>query len=416
LRIFISYSHNAADTPLARYLAARLREIGLEVWQDESSQPAGEELEEDIEQAIRDSDHAIFIVSKLWLSSRWCKVELNRFSRRDPAAVRLVPVFRLPPERLLLPAGMIDVKGITWLQEDVHYHDRFWEVYCAIGGINPGPPETWGDRSRALTKSSVPPPVAVATAATFESLQCNRAVQWTTAFAVAGQPSHDVMVVPGVVGQAHDHFSLRIRERLLTIPPRGIVSVHWRKRPGTRDEFYAALAEAMQVSPDWLAREMGERMIDANLVLIHPCLRTRYIDPALLSYYTEWLPQLIQQVQPRMSLKCVQPVEWPIPGGKIASLLTLFRLRAAAKEDGQAEAEKFISLVQAGVAPTLRAIRFQDLEDITDKDLDDFCQLEGLTPPQKHWFLTEIKARAPRTSQDMFSAIDALLPDARSVT
>ena len=63
MKIFISYSHNDADTPLARYLAARFRAVGIEVWQDESSEPAGESLKSDIEQAILQSDHAIFLVS-----------------------------------------------------------------------------------------------------------------------------------------------------------------------------------------------------------------------------------------------------------------------------------------------------------------------------------------------------------------
>ena len=133
-------------------------------------------------------------------------------------------------------------------------------------------------------------------------------------FEVAPEQSHDVLFVPGVVGQAHDHFSQRIREMLLTVPPRSIVSVHWRKRPCSRDEFYAALADDLRVSPEWLPREMAERMADANLVLIHPCLRARYVEPALISYYVEWLPELIRQVQPGMSLKCVQPVEWPACG------------------------------------------------------------------------------------------------------
>jgi hypothetical protein len=416
LQIFISYSHNAADTPLARYLAARLRELGFDVWQDESSQAAGNDLQNDIDKAIRDSDHGIFIVSKLSLLSKWCKLEVDRFDRRDPATVRRTPVFRVPPEQLLLPAAMIDLKGITWVDDDAHYHERFWELYCAITGKDPGPVECWGDESRALTKASVPPPIAVAAAPTLESLRCNRGVQWNAVFEVAPEKSHDVVFVPGVVGQAHDHFSQRIREMLLTVPPRSIVSVHWRKRPCSRDEFYAALADDMRVSPEWLPREMAERMTDSNLVLIHPCLRTRYVEPALISYYVEWLPELIRQVQPGMSLKCVQPVEWPLAAGVVARMLTLFRLHEAASEEGQPQAEKFIRLVQAGVAPALRPIRLQDLGDITDRDLGEFCQIEKLTPPQTVWFLSQIKLRDPKTSQDMFSAIDAFLPDARSVT
>ena len=114
------------------------------------------------------------------------------------------------------------------------------------------------------------------------------------------------------VRPAHDHFSRRIRELLTPTPPRNIVSVHWRKRPASRDEFFAALAADLEVSIDRMRREMAERMSDSNLVLLHPCLRARYVDAALISYYTEWLPALLGEVKPRMSLKSVQPVEWPL--------------------------------------------------------------------------------------------------------
>jgi hypothetical protein len=414
LRIFISYSHNDADTPLARYLAARFRELGFEVWQDESSQPAAGELQDDIEKAVRDSDHAVFIVSKLWLQSQWCRLELDRFVRRDPARVRRVPIFRLPFEQLLLPASMIGWEGITWVEDEPHHHERFWQVFCALSGRAPGPATEWGELGRGLTKSSVPPPIATTTTASLESLRCNRAVQWNAVFEVVPEQSHDIMFVPGVVGQAHDHFSRRVREMLSPVPPRSIVSVHWRKRPCTRDEFYAALADDLRVSPEWLPREIAERMSDSNLVLIHPCVRTWYSNPVLVSYYTDWLPQLIQQTNPRMSLKCVQPVEWPPEEGVLAKALALFRLRTAASEDGRPEAEKFMSAVQSSVAPAVRVIRLQDLADISDKDLEEFCQIERLTAPQKAWFLSRIKSRHPKTSQEIFDAIDAFLPDARS--
>jgi hypothetical protein len=276
VRIFISYSHNDADTPLARYLAGRLREIGVEVWQDESSQPAGESLQADIEKAIRESDHAVFLVSKLWLQSRYCRLELDRFDRRDPSKVRRIPVFRLAPEQLMLPVQLIDLKGITWLEDDPHHEARFWEVYCAITGTDPGPAERWAERSRALGKGSAPPPVVRPPRPSLDSLRCDRAVQWTRIEDIVPEPAHDLLIVPGEVGQAHDHFCLRIREMLSTLPPRSIACIHWRKRPASRDEFLAAMAEALGVSRDWLPREMAERMSDSNLVLLHPCLRARF--------------------------------------------------------------------------------------------------------------------------------------------
>ena len=55
-------------------------------------------------------------MSKLSLLSKWCKLEVDRFDRRDPATVRRTPIFRMPREQLLLPAAMIDLKGITWVE------------------------------------------------------------------------------------------------------------------------------------------------------------------------------------------------------------------------------------------------------------------------------------------------------------
>ena len=63
----------------------------------------------------------------------------------------------------------------------------------------------------------------------------------------------------------------------------------------------------------------------------------------------------------------------------------------------------------------LRAIRLQELSDISDADLDEFCQIEKLTASQKTWFLTRIKSRNPRNSEEILEAIDAFLSDARSV-
>jgi hypothetical protein len=165
-----------------------------------------------------------------------------------------------------------------------------------------------------------------------------------------------------------------------------------------------------------LGREMAERMSDANLVLLHPCLRARFVDSALINYYAEWLPKLLGQLKPHMSLKCVQPVEWPTPGGTIASVLTWLRLRPAPSTEGRPEAETFIDRVRRESSEGMRTIRLQDLTDITPEDLEEFCQIERLTETQKTWFLSRIYAREPRNSEEVLEAIDAFLSDARSVS
>ena len=413
MQVFISYSHNEADAPIARFLAAGLRTAGYTVWHDESSQPAGETLQADIEQAIAASDCAIFIVSTLWMQSRWSQLELDRFDRRRDR-VRRIPIFRLPYQQLRLPMQLIDLKGILWLEEDAHHDARFWEVFCAVADRNPGPRETWSVEGEKIQKGVVPPPVVRHVNPTLPSLRCNRGEQWSRVTDVTPEPSHDLLIVPGSMGQGHDHFSRRIRELLMPLPPRSIVSVHWRKRPESRDEYFDALAASMGIARDWLEREMSERMSDSNLVLLHFCINARYLQPALISYYTEWLPALMADVKPRMSLKCVQPVAWIPDPGIVGNVLTWLRLKPTVDAEGRPQAEQLMAAIRGSAG--LRGIRLRDLADISDTDLEEFCQIERLSDPQKTWLLAKIKSRAPKNSEDVLESIDAYLPDARSVT
>jgi TIR domain len=413
LQVFISYSHNESDTPIARFLAAGLRAAGMKVWHDESSQPAGEPLQSDIEAAIRASDCAIFIVSKLWLDSRWGKLELNRVDQHRER-IRRVPILRMPYASAKLPMELIDLKAIPWLEDDPHHDAKFWEVFCAVTDRDPGPPQTWAVEGEKIQKGTVPPPAPHTVAPTLESLRCNRAVQWNRITDVTPEPSHDLLIVPGAVGQAHEHFSRRVREMLLPLPPRSIVSVHWRKRPVSREEHLAVLAGSMGIHASSLVGEMAERMSDSNLILLHPCIAARFVDPVLVSYYTEWLPALLTEVKPRMSLKCIQPVAWVPHAGGVAGVLTWLRLKSARTVESQADAERLIAAIRKTAG--LRGIRLQELANVTEADLDEFCQLQKLTDTQKQWFLEQIRIRDPKNAEELFDSIDAVLPDARSVS
>jgi hypothetical protein len=157
VRIFISYARTYADTALAQYLTRRFLAIGIDVWQLESL-PANEPLQAGVENAILESDHAIFLISKLWLSRDLTWFELARFHQRDPRDTRLIPVFRLPRAQLNVPPPLINLKGVTWLETEPDPDARFWEVYCGITNTEPGPVDAWGARGRELTKAPVRPP------------------------------------------------------------------------------------------------------------------------------------------------------------------------------------------------------------------------------------------------------------------
>src|SRR5262245_21604602 len=419
MQVFISYAHTPADTALARYLAERLRGCAVDVWLDEASLKAGELLQSEIEEAIAASQAGIFIVSPSWLISEWTAFELEQFDKRDPRVVKRIPILRIPRERLNVPPALVKIKGLIWLEEDTEADARFWELHCALTDTNPGPSDQWLARGRALSKTPVPLPTPATPrpASTVRaSLRCDRAPQWKTVDDLATEGSNEIILLPGMSGQAHDHFLERIQRLLRMDPPRSVTTLDWPTRPRSRDEFREALARALNTSPADLASEIGVRLAHANLVLLHPCIRARFVDDRLIQYYTQWLPELLDESRPRMNLKCVQPIEWPPDAGLGTQLMTWLRLRGADEAvDAHPQAETLIELVKGKAADSLRAIRLHDLADITDDDLSEFCDLMKLKDHQKTWFLSHISARQPKTPLEVFQAIDDYLPDARSL-
>jgi len=418
MQVFISYAHTPGDTALARYLADRLRAGGIDVWLDEASLKAGGLLQADIEQAIGASDAGIFIVSPSWLISEWTAFELEQFDKRDPRVVRRIPILRIPRERLNVPPALVKIKALIWLEDDAEPDARFWELHCALAGTNPGSSDQWLAQGRALSKTPVPLPAPAAPrrpSAVRPSLRCDRAPQWKTVDDLATEGSNEIILLPGMSGQAHNHFLERIERLLRMDPPRSVTTVDWPTRPRSRDEFREALAGALNTSAVELSTEIGARLAHSNLVLLHPCVRSRFVDDRLVQYYTEWLPELLDESRPRMNLKCVQPIEWPPDAGLGAQLMTWLRLRGSEETDAHPQAETLIERVKTRASSSLRAIRLHDLNDITDDDLAEFCQLMNLNDHQKNWFLSHISARQPKTPLEVFQAIDDYLPDARSL-
>jgi hypothetical protein len=108
-------------------------------------------------------------------------------------------------------------------------------------------------------------------------------------------------------------------------------------------------------------------------------------------------------------------VEWPAESGMAGQLLTWMRLRGS-DDEGKPQAEQLMADMRSGAATALPAIRLQELNDITSADLDEFCDVMKLSDAQKTWLRSRITQRRPRTSREVFQAIDDYLPDARSVT
>lgn len=415
-QVFISYAHTRADTALAKCVAAALRSVGINVWMDEATLSGGDLLQDAIEKAISASQHGIFLVSQSWLNREWTMFELEQFARRDPNMVRRIPIFRSPRRDLVVPPALVRVTGFQWLEDDADCDARLWEVYCAVTDTAPGASEGWGERWRGLPKKGPAPPRPIVNqpnARLRPSLRCDRAVQWNAIDELALEQSSQLILLPGSVGQAHDHFIERVQRLLRLDPPRSMVTVDWPTRPRSRDEFFESLARAFDVPAGMISAELAERLASNNLLLLHPCIRARFVDQALVMYYTEWLPETIERAHADRHVKCVQPIEFPreSAGG---SLMSWLRLRGPA-QDTKSDAESFMTTLKGSAKPVLRAIRLRELNDLTEEDLHEFCEFSGLNDAQRAWLLAQVASRHATAPKDIFQALDDFLPDARSI-
>src|SRR5262245_49248210 len=266
------------DERLASYIAARLRGAGVGVWMDKSSLNASQPTRQAIENAAAASDHGVFIVSQSWLTRDWTEWELGLFESRNPGVVRRIPILRQPRKELALPPLLFRFTGFEWTEDDQEPDARIWELYCAINGTPPGPPAEWIARGHGLatpadTPDLLPPPPPPSLR---PSIRCDRALQWKTVDDLAGSGRNEVLLLPGDAGQDHDHFIQRIQGLLRGDPLRRIERIDWPSRPSSREEYQETLCRALRVSGPRLSMALGERLANKNLVLLHPCVRSRF--------------------------------------------------------------------------------------------------------------------------------------------
>lgn len=423
MQVFISYAHTTADTTLAKFLAASLKSVGVDAWLDEARLRAGAELQSQIQKGIAESDHGVFLLSQSWLERKWTAFELAQFARRDTSVVRLIPIYRASRTKLVLPPDFVKVLGFHWLEDETNDEARLWELYCAITSAAPGPAEDWPTRWKEIARTGPPvdlkpvsrPPVPPA-ARIRPSLYCDRAVQWSAVNDLSLEPSNRLILVPGSVGQDHDHFIQRVQHLLRQDPPRTMVTVDWPTRPRSEGEFLENLAGALRVDAPSLAAELGRRLTHDNLVFLHPCVRARYVDDDLVAYYATYLPGVLAEAKGTMSVKCVQPIEWPLEPVGVKRLLTLFRATdGPSAEEGRTKAEELIRRLASSQAESLPVFRLRDLAPIVPPDLVEFCGVMKLRQKQSDWLLERIEERGAQTPKDIFQAIDDFLPDARSI-
>jgi hypothetical protein len=134
-KVFLS--HNHADKPFARKLAADLRQAGHTVWIDEAEIMVGDSLIEKIRQGLDEVDFVVAILSAASIDSPWVQRELDIASNREIAEKRVV-VLPLLREQVKLP-GFLQGKLYADFTDDSHYEESFNQLLRPLGPSEQAP-------------------------------------------------------------------------------------------------------------------------------------------------------------------------------------------------------------------------------------------------------------------------------------
>lgn len=404
-QVFISYSRNPADQQFARALAEHLRRCGFEPWLDEERIPPSSDIEEAIAAAIASSIAAVFIVSRSWSEKRWCRFELQCLAERRE--VRRVPVRREEVTLSDLGPSLSGVPGIPWPEElgQEETQANFWLLRCGILGQAPGPKREHVARGARLMEGGPGLPRAP-TPAQAEGLlhgspvlgdpllplKCDRTHQWGEVTRLADVPAHLLILVPGARGQGHVYFSLRVQQAMRGAQAAERLRVKWpnSRPPTTWMDARRQLAEALRCPPEQVSEHLRRHLDRAPLWLIHPTLGERHLDPCLADYYSRWLQDVLRSHlrESRFHLRLLQPIAWePATAAQArlarwAHFLWMEELGRVPRWDSERRARTLIKALQG--APGLLEVRcLEDLHEISDEHLLDFCKLARI--PSERW-------------------------------
>jgi hypothetical protein len=230
------------------------------------------------------------------------------------------------------------------------------------------------------------------------SLVCGRSDQWNEVCQCAPANQHQVLIVMGEVGQATSHFCDRIQTYLSPDPKRSIVAVDWPTRPVSKEAFFEPLAKALDTGPMPLAQALANRLAQENLILLHDCVKIRFHDEALVSYYTKWLPDLLAANPNSRHLKCVQPIEWP---ESPRSLLRFF-----SGGDSDDTAQNLLEMLRSGQAALMPLVEVEEFKDVSDGEIKSFLKTSALSSAQKEKMLSMLLS-THREPEQLFETIDA---------
>ncbi|WP_080556724.1 toll/interleukin-1 receptor domain-containing protein [Burkholderia thailandensis] len=134
-KVFLS--HNHADKPFARKLAADLRQAGHTVWIDEAEIMVGDSLIEKIRQGLDEVDFVVAILSTASIDSPWVQRELDIASNREIAERRVV-VLPLLREKVKLP-GFLQGKLYADFTDESQYEESFSQLLRPLGPSEQAP-------------------------------------------------------------------------------------------------------------------------------------------------------------------------------------------------------------------------------------------------------------------------------------
>ncbi|MDP9193869.1 MAG: TIR domain-containing protein [Acidobacteriota bacterium] len=413
-RVFISYSH--ADAEFARYVARCLRAAGHEPWLDEENIVAGEHLEEALEEAVNSAHCGVFLIGWDWIASLYSRKEIQLFTLRDKAGenVRRIGILRAPRADLeaKLPSQLSLFVTEEWIDGETDADVAAWRLACAVAEEKPGPRETWKERGRKFTAGPPPEPLlpvtdprspvaAELTGLDRPSLFCDRAEQWNRVESVYAEPVHHLLLVAGSRSEAHDYFVTRIDQHLKKEPAHERVRIDWPLRPVSRDSFRERIAKALDCRPEHLARELRTRMSHRNLILIHPEIDDEFDDEELVTYYAEWIPELLAEARPAMRMKSIQPIVWSDSTGVSKWL----GLQGDEEKQARALTESLQTKLRAAATPVLTLARI-DLAPITSEHVKTFCEDKGLSEKEQSALAECLRQRKRVTSRDILGEID----------
>jgi hypothetical protein len=383
--VFLSCA--SEDLVTARKLRADLGQAGVRAWLYEEENAPGVDVRESLSQAIHDSRHAVLLLSKAWVTKDTTEWEFAVISQINDPTRHVVPIARERIAASDLPFKLIRPNRTLcdWTTESCYV--LLWLVLCGITAGPPGPKEDWEARGReslargntTLSKSTIS---SEALATVNPALRIDRRVQWENVRDQMASRTSQIWLIWGDRRQAQQSFLDRVRRLLPVKPARSIFTVQWGDRiPASRPEFEEALARSIGVASDRLIDGLKGRVVDSDLFLIHePQFDCWLSSEALLAYYTLWLPELLDQVDPNPSaidrtgnIRAVQALGWSRPGS-FRLLPTSLRFLGVsnlwtAREAESLEARRFVDKLRKQASHRLPVVLFDQLRDLTLGDI-----------------------------------------------